>query len=104
MLAATVTPAAIPARGREQSSLSLLSVRGVSSLLKEPLQIQLPRVVRAVPSPGENEPENGTSGKGKTLLMPNKPRLSLGLCQSQWSAALTRGIVAIWNPLGCFKG
>lgn len=60
---------------------------------KEPLQT---RVVRAVPPPGENKPDSGTLGKGKTLLIPDKPWLSLGLCQSRWSAALT-GI--LWGVL-----
>lgn len=71
-------PAAVSSHGREQLSLSLFSVQGISSLPKEPLQTQLPRVVRAVPSSGENKPENGTSGKDKTLLIPNQPWLSLG--------------------------
>lgn len=93
-----------PQPWQEQPNLSLFSVQGVPSLPKEPLQSQLPRLGRAVPNPGENKPENGTLGKGRTLLIPNKAWLRLGLCQSQWSAALTRGIVATRTPLGCCKG
>lgn len=97
-----VTASAHPAEGK---GLLLSSVGGAwpqkssSSRGREPSRARAAPpgpAAQALPSPGENKPDNGTSGKGRALLIPARACLSLAL-------GLSQGVVAIWNPLGCFK-